>query len=340
MAAKSTPKQRRPNDRTRGEYNILIGRMGAEVIAQKIEKLTADPARNPGGWLYQLGVVLKRLADEVGTIASFRADQKYANAKRLDAGEPPDPQDLADLRRVKLKTLHGKTGEERQVILDRWKTFESRQTTGPEYLRATCVVMLENWPVAIYGARRLLRKIHDEGAIVFNEPAFLPARESIQEALACLVTIVDEGLSVLDDWKPVCRVTEFDDDDAVAELFLHAGAFAERLREHNIQRRLEAEADRIRACSLTLAPQLAEDETNATPTLTEHEAEVLNYLHAEFPQVRYQSDIAAAIHRDRNTVSSLLHTLMQGGCGSRPKGKSKGYVITSYGQEYMERHFA
>lgn len=250
MAAKSTPKQRRPNDRTCGEYDILIGRMSAEVIAQKIEKITADPAQNPGDWLYQLGVVLRKLADEVGAITSFRAERKHVNAKRLDAGEPPDPQDLADLRRVKLKTLHGKTGEERQMILDRWKKFESMQMTGPEYLRATCEVMLESWPVAIYGARRLLRKIHDEGATVSNEPAFTLAREPIQEALACLVTIADQGLSIVADWKRACRVTEFDDDDAVAELFLHGGAFAEHLREHRIQRRLEAVADRIHACSL------------------------------------------------------------------------------------------
>ena len=255
MAAEDRSQRRRPEERTLGEYHILIGRMAAEAIAQKIEKMTVDPVQNPGDWLRQLGDVLKMLADQIGDIASFSAEQKYAIAKRFDAGGPPDPQDLADLRRVKLKILHGKTGEERQAILNRWKNFESMQTTGPEYLRSVSATLLTDWAVAIYGARRLLRKIHNQGAIVFNKPAFKPANDAIREALACLVTIADEGLSVVDDWKRACRVTEFeedaDDDEAVAELFLHADALAEHLRGHKVQRRLEAVADRIRACSLT-----------------------------------------------------------------------------------------
>lgn len=86
--------------------------------------------------------------------------------------------------------------------------------------------------------------------------------------------------------------------------------------------------------------ETAGKETRETPTLTEHEVKVLDYLYREFPQVRYQNDIAATLLYDRNTVSAFLDTLMQWQCVTRPKGKQKGYVITPYGQEYMQRHFA
>lgn len=82
------------------------------------------------------------------------------------------------------------------------------------------------------------------------------------------------------------------------------------------------------------------DGSKETPTLTEDEAKALDYLNSEFPQVRFQNEIAAVLNRNRDTVSAILTRLMQWRCVSRPKDKKKGYVITPCGQKYIQEHFS
>jgi len=82
-------------------------------------------------------------------------------------------------------------------------------------------------------------------------------------------------------------------------------------------------------------------ETKEIPTLTEDEVEVLNYLKEQFPTIRYQEDINSIfkIKRDRKTIKALLDDMMTKDLVSRPENKSKGYLITPFGQEYHTEYY-
>lgn len=75
------------------------------------------------------------------------------------------------------------------------------------------------------------------------------------------------------------------------------------------------------------------------PTLTEDEANVLDYLKNEYPQIRFQQDIVSSCDRDRKTIRTILDRLMVYRLVSRPEGKLRGYVITTQGQKYIEDYF-
>lgn len=80
--------------------------------------------------------------------------------------------------------------------------------------------------------------------------------------------------------------------------------------------------------------------TNTIPTLTEDEANVLDFLYQEFPQIRFQEDIASACKRDRKTIGVILNTLLKYNLITRPRDKQKGYVITPLGRDFIEEHFS
>lgn len=82
-----------------------------------------------------------------------------------------------------------------------------------------------------------------------------------------------------------------------------------------------------------------QSKTDDIPTLTEDEAQVLNYLNEEHPQIRYQQDIVAVCKRDRKTIRVCLKKLMECRFVSLPESKKKGYVITSDGKDYLNKHF-
>lgn len=82
-----------------------------------------------------------------------------------------------------------------------------------------------------------------------------------------------------------------------------------------------------------------QDKTDVIPTLTEDEAQVLNYLNEEHPQIRYQQDIVAVCKRDRKTIRVCLKKLTECRFVSLPEGKKRGYVITSDGKDYLNKHF-
>lgn len=77
---------------------------------------------------------------------------------------------------------------------------------------------------------------------------------------------------------------------------------------------------------------------NDVLTLTEPEANVLNYLNGEFPQFRYQTDIEAACKINQKIVMSITKKLAQHSLISHPEAKKRGWVITPSGREYIEKH--
>lgn len=83
------------------------------------------------------------------------------------------------------------------------------------------------------------------------------------------------------------------------------------------------------------------EKTDNTPAVTENEAEVLDYLNGEFPQLRTVTQAAEATNRDRKTIRERLLTLVDKGLVSAQKDKkSTQYVITASGRDYMAKYFS
>jgi len=99
-------------------------------------------------------------------------------------------------------------------------------------------------------------------------------------------------------------------------------------------------AEYCKESAATLAGESKDNIENESPTLTEDQTEMLDYLCQEHPIVRIQSEIGAIFNhdKDRKTIKNMLNEMIEAGLVSRPKNKSKGYIITPAGQKFHAEH--
>ncbi len=209
-----------------------------------------NPIEEPDHWLTTLAEAITDIAWGVANIVWFDPANERETSAYLDS-TPPDERGRTDfLRRFEIRFPHGKTGQDRRDT-QRWqKMLASRHMTGQEYLEGTALELAECWPVTIHRTTDLLKEIIAQKEEVFASPVIAPAQDIVHEVLACLVTISEEGLALIERWKETLAIDGFSDEDTVEELFDDAAAFAEHLRKHNLQTDLDKLANRIRAHGL------------------------------------------------------------------------------------------
>ena len=76
------------------------------------------------------------------------------------------------------------------------------------------------------------------------------------------------------------------------------------------------------------------------PTLTEDEEKVLKNLDDEYPRIRTQEQITAAVRITQKTVGRILKRLRDSGLACYPPDKKKGSVITSWGRDYVAKYLS